>query len=131
MPENADYHDKLSDWFLTKEDIHQRTKQIFFRERQIWTCHLGVNIGHEQNGGGENHVRPVLVLKKLSPSTALVVPLTTSDKNSRFRCKVGKNSFLLFDQIRVIDVRRFRYLKQTIPSEKFTEIKQNFLEILQ
>ncbi|MFA7169790.1 MAG: hypothetical protein WC178_02965 [Candidatus Paceibacterota bacterium] len=39
-------------------------KKKKFREREIWWCSLGENIGFEQDGKNEKFERPILVLRK-------------------------------------------------------------------
>ncbi len=40
-------------------------KNLFFKEREVWYCYLGLNVGFEQDGKGDSFLRPVLVLRKL------------------------------------------------------------------
>lgn len=37
-------------WHSKKEKIENQNETISFRERDIWWCHLGLNLGHEQDG---------------------------------------------------------------------------------
>ena len=43
------------------QDIQERP---YFKEREIWWVNLGVNVGFEQDGKGDNFERPILILKK-------------------------------------------------------------------
>ncbi len=38
----------------------------FPKEGEVWMSNLGKNIGFEQNGGGNNFSRPILVVKKFN-----------------------------------------------------------------
>ena len=67
-------------WNELKKSIQQNTQEIYFNEAEVWWCTLGINVGHEQDGVGNLAQRPVLVLKKLSAETCVVVPLTSSHK---------------------------------------------------
>ena len=51
-----------------------------FHEREVWWCSLGANIGFEQDGGGEDFERPVVILKKFNLDACLIVPLTARPK---------------------------------------------------
>ena len=125
----------LSAWFKKKYILNEQVNLVFFGERQVWMAHLGVNIGHEQNGG-KNFLRPVLILKKWSSSTALIIPLTTKSKDipSRVSIKVitknSKPSFLLLDQLKTIDAKRLSHKIGIISVEDFLLLKQKIVDIL-
>ena len=97
-------------WHEKKEKLHDAASAPFYHEREIWWCALGMNIGSEQDGSGDEYRRPVLILKGLSVKTCLVVPLTTSSKKHLLRPRVGvveeKEAYALLSQLRVIDTKR-------------------------
>ena len=109
-------------WNDAKKGIHAASARPFYHEREIWWCSLGINIGFEQDGGGEEHRRPVIILRGHSAQTCLVVPLTTSTQEHPLRPSVGivddKEARVLLSQMRVIDtkrlVRKIGYLDRTI-----------------
>jgi mRNA interferase MazF len=100
----------FTQWNNLKQKIHITGKCKFYHAREIWWCALGVNVGHEQDGSGEEYRRPVLVLKGFGEETCLVVPLTTSAQKHPLRPSIGavdgKEAHALLSQIRVIDTRR-------------------------
>ena len=54
-------------WNEVKKNLHQKEKEVeFFKEKQIWWCSVGQNLGSESYGKGATFSRPVLVFKKLS-----------------------------------------------------------------
>ena len=65
-------------WNIQKKAIHNSRKNKFYRNREVWWCDLGVNIGFEQDGTGDNNRRPILIIKGFSKEVCLIVPLTTS-----------------------------------------------------
>ena len=97
-------------WNTKKKDLHGRQSGLFYHEREIWWCALGVNIGFEQDGSGEEYRRPVLILKGLSAKTCLIVPLTASSRKHLLRPSVGvvegKEARALLSQLRVVDIKR-------------------------
>lgn len=107
-------------WNEKKRNLHDRNCPPFYHEREIWWCALGVNIGFEQDGSGEDYRRPVLILKGFSAKTCLVVPLTTSHHKHILRPSVGmvgdKEAYALLSQLRVIDtkrlIRKMEYLEK-------------------
>ncbi len=53
----------------------------FFKEREIWWVSIGINIGHEEDGKGEQYSRPVLILKKFNKYTFSGIPLSTTKRS--------------------------------------------------
>ena len=51
------------------------------KERDIWWCSIGVNIGDEIDGKNELFHRPVLILKKFSSELCLVAPTSAMARN--------------------------------------------------
>ncbi len=121
-------------WNEQKKQTHKRSDAPFYHDRELWWCALGVNVGSEQDGSGEEYRRPVLVLKGLSAETCLVIPLTTSARHHPLRPVVGtvegKDAHALLSQMRVIDtkrlVRKIGYLDKAV----FEEIRKAAREML-
>ena len=76
---------EFDQWNNLKKELHSSAPQqeFYISNREIWFVHLGMNVGTEQNGKGDNFLRPVLVLKKLG-NVYLVIPMTTKGKDTRF-----------------------------------------------
>ena len=55
-----------------------------FKEREIFYMKMGQNVGFEQNGKGENFVRPVIILKKFNKEMFFGVPLSSQYKEGKF-----------------------------------------------
>lgn len=72
-------------WHKRKEFINNIKQCPFFHEREIWFCYLGANVGFEQDGSGQEFLRPVVVVRKFNNEIFWAVPLTKSAKelNSR------------------------------------------------
>jgi mRNA interferase MazF len=125
---------EFDNWNTKKKKIHEKELGVFFHKREIWWCSLGLNVGNEQDGSGDEYRRPVLILKGLSKQTCLIVPLTTSIHAHSMRPPIGlvdnKEASALISQIRVIDsrrlVRKIGYLDQSI----FDKIKKIIKELL-
>ncbi|MDP3697298.1 MAG: type II toxin-antitoxin system PemK/MazF family toxin [Candidatus Taylorbacteria bacterium] len=105
-------------WHSKKSEIDKIGKRPFFHEREIWYCNLGVNVGFEQDGSGDDFLRPVVIVRKFNNEIFWGVPLTKSDK------KISKNaekyyfpfsfasntkSAAILSQIRLIDARRLSH----------------------
>ena len=98
-------------WNNIKKETHKRiTDDVYFKEREVWWVRLGVNIGFEQDGTGEQYARPVVVIKKYNPEVFLIVPLSTTGKRGKYYFSIGnidgKEAVAILSQIRLIDAHR-------------------------
>lgn len=67
-----DFHE----WHDQKEKLEQGESRLFFHPREIWFCALGLNVGFEQDGRGEEYLRPVLIFRKFNNQVFWGLPLT-------------------------------------------------------
>lgn len=118
----------FTQWNTNKQDIHASGMRKFYHVREVWWCALGVNIGSEQDGSGDEYRRPVLILKGLSKDTCLIIPLTTSKQTHFLRPAIGmiggKEAHALISQLRVIDTRRLVRKIEYLQIEKFEIIRK-------
>lgn len=121
-------------WSKKKISINSFNKNRFYRIRDIWWCSLGINIGFEQDGKDKEFQRPVLILKSLSRSTCLVIPLTTSEKANTYRLYLGivagKESRAIISQIRVIDTKRLINKIDVLDNRRFESIRKAIKDML-
>ncbi|MDP3646386.1 MAG: type II toxin-antitoxin system PemK/MazF family toxin [bacterium] len=124
-------------WSGKKKSLHERrdTDHLYFRERDIWWCSLGVNVGFEQDGKGESSQRPVLVLRKFNRHVMLVLPLTTRSKpnNKYYISFIGPDGLersAVLSQIRLIDIRRLNEHLFMLDEETFMRIKKATLDVI-
>ncbi len=115
-------------WNEHKKSIHDTNENKLYHEREIWWCSLGVNVGFEQDGSGDDGERPVLILKGFSKYVCLVVPLTTSEKKNRYHFSLGRvdgrNAFGIYSQLRLIDTRRLINKIAFLDQSLFTEMRK-------
>ena len=120
--------DKFDEWIIIKRNTHHITNPKLYRERDIWWCKFGINIGDEEDGKGKFYLRPVIVIKGLGPNTCLVVPLTTSKNVHKYRIPVGTvrnhDAKAIISQIRVVDTRRFVEKSGFVDKKKSADIKK-------
>jgi mRNA interferase MazF len=115
-------------WTIHKKKTNLNKGRTFFKEREIWWCSIGLNVGDEEDGKGKTFSRPVLVLKKFNHSTFLGIPLSTQIKENRFYYKLhfkGIEQCALFSQIRVFDAKRLGVKMGSITSNEFNKIKES------
>lgn len=121
-------------WSERKTLLDQQRNVPSFKERDVRWCRIGVNVGYEILGKGDDFTRPVLVLKKFSRFTFLGAPLSTKPPKFETHIPVrigGRDGIIRLDQIRTMDARRFRGdLIQRLPVRKFSEIKRALVTLL-
>lgn len=121
-------------WNNIKQELHGATDTPFCNEREVWWCSLGLNIGFEQDGSGEDYRRPVLIFKHMGGQTYLVVPLTISPKTHPMRLPIGvvggRSAYTALSQIRVIDTRRLLQKIETLSETVFDEIRKTIKDFL-
>ena len=123
----------FDNWNELKKDVNNSEGKLY-KERDIWWCSLGVNVGFEQDGTGKSYERPVVVLRGFSRSVCLVVPLTTSTKANKYHLPLGgiagKSAAAIISQVRLVDTRRFIDKVGMLEQEKFEELKNAVRDLL-
>ena len=86
---------EYGEWHKKKKALNEREDidNIFFREKEVWWTALGVNIGFEQDGKGEEFRRPVLILKKFN-TKRLIDKLGVADEDSFIKIKNAVKAML-------------------------------------
>lgn len=114
-------------WNEIKKKTEDNISVLFFHEREIWWCKLGINIGFEQDGKGENALRPVLVFKKFNNELFLGIPLSTSQKKNKYYFTLGmydnSNQRAILSQLKSVDKKRLVSKVATISKEDFLNVK--------
>ena len=121
------YIKDFDNWHKIKKSVNDGKSRIY-KERDIWWCNLGVNVGFEQDGRGKLYRRPVVVIRGFSPQVCLVAPLTTSPKKNKYHFKLGKvtgdkSSSAIISQLRLVDTKRFVKRAGILEKEKFAKLK--------
>ncbi|MFA6304332.1 MAG: type II toxin-antitoxin system PemK/MazF family toxin [Patescibacteria group bacterium] len=120
-------------WHSKKEKLHNEALRLFFHEREVWWCSLGVNIGFEQDGKGVIFSRPILVLKKFNNEVFWALSLTTKIKQGKFYAPVILNDnvprCVIVSQLRLIDAKRLIDKIGTIGKENYNQIKKTTINL--
>jgi mRNA interferase MazF len=86
------------------------SSNTYFKERDIWWCYVGANVGQEQDGKGERFMRPVLVFKKFTRNLCWAIPLSTKVRSGNFFFPLLAESNIIriatLPQMRLIDTKR-------------------------
>ena len=113
-------------WNEVKKNISNNNQKFFIKQREIYWIYLGENIGFEQNGKGDEFLRPVLVYKKFSANLFYGIPLTTNIKNSKFYFKFkvkNRDNSAILSQMRLFDTKRIHDHLGKINVEEFAQLK--------
>ena len=123
----------FTDWNLLKQRLDNKQGLPTFKEREIWWCSLGVNIGHEENGKNEFFSRPILVVRKFNSNIFLGIPLTTKIKENRYYHQISfkeTKQCAMLSQIRVWESRRLMDKMGKISWDEFDEIRKKLSDII-
>lgn len=124
----------FQNWHQRKTAIeHKAEPRVFFHEREVWWCSIGLNIGFEQDGRGERFSRPVLVFKKFNKEVFWALPLSTKIKTGKFYAPVhlgdGMARVAIISQIRLIDAKRLIVKVGSIAENNYAEIQKAVINL--
>jgi len=94
---------------------------------------IGVNVGFEQDGGGRDFLRPVIVFRKFNNEIFWGIPLTHTKKKAPFyfQFKIGRTiSTAILSQIRLFDARRLSHILGAMLGPDFSSLKKKFKALL-
>lgn len=97
-------------------------RDLFFYEREVWWCSLGLNIGVESDGKNGNFERPVLIIKKFNSEMLWIVPLTSKERNGIHFQKITHDSgvsWACLSQVRTISTKRLLRKIGMVPEAEF------------
>ncbi len=127
------YSKNFDKWNETKKEISEVDINKNFSERDAWFIKMGLNVGFEQDGKGDEYLRPVLVLKKFNKSVFLGIPLTKIEKDlpfyHTFEFKKEKSTAIL-SQVRLFDTKRLKFRYGKVSKFDFDEIKEKLIELI-
>ena len=120
-------------WHKLKSNIEKKEKRLNFQIRDVLFCSIGENVGFEQDGRGEEFLRPVVVVKKFNKEVFLGVPLTHTDKKGKYYFSFNLNketSVAILSQIRLFDAKRIKYKIGMMSGQDFNSLKEKIRQIL-
>lgn len=121
-------------WNEEKKIIDNTENKKTFHEREVFSINVGENVGFEQNGKGEEFLRPVIIYKKFSGNVFLGIPLTKAEKEGKFYKSFefqGKKSTAILSQIRLFDSKRLKYKIGKMSVGDFNAVKEKLIELIQ
>ncbi|MEI6728770.1 MAG: type II toxin-antitoxin system PemK/MazF family toxin [bacterium] len=120
-------------WIKIKFNIHTHEKRPYFNEREVWWSSFGQNIGDEENGKGDNFMRPVVVIRKFNRNICLVVPTSSILKDNKFYYEIeykNQKYSALLSHLRTIDVKRLRRRITRLDSKEFERLVSALKELV-
>ncbi len=90
-------------------DLRPVQRSLYFDEREVWWCSLGLNVGVETDGKHEDFERPVLIVKKFNNQMIWILPLTSKERTGAHYHLVRHDrgvSWVCLTQIRTISTKR-------------------------
>ena len=126
------YIKNFASWGPFKSHLNNR-EPLFCKERQIWWCSTGVNVGSEQDGKNARFERPVLIVRRFTARLFLAMPLTTNMTEKPHKIiapawvnnkKTRLNRAFLINQMRVLDAARIHRKMGYVDKATFDEIKR-------
>ena len=128
---------QYNNWNEIKIAIEYENIIVGFKERDIFYMSMGKNIGFEQDGKGENFVRPVVIIKGFNKNMFFGIPLSTNIKEGKFYYKFQfqkkdelVENIALLSQMRLFSTKRLLNKIGVISKEDFIKMKNEFKSLI-
>lgn len=134
--ESEEFKEEYNKWNIKKQDIQflERAQNIYFKEGDVWWCSLGLNVGSESFGKGDNFRRPVLIIKKLSSDLCVAIPLTSKEKTGTWFIDItlqGEKKWAMLYQIRTLNKKRFSLKIGELDGTDLARVKEKLETLLE
>ncbi len=129
--------EQYNNWNNIKKQIANDNITVGFKNRDIFYMNMGKNIGFEQDGKGENFVRPVVIVKGFNKNMFFGIPLSTKIKEGKFyyRFKFNKKdeaieNIALLSQMRLFSTKRLLNKIGMMNIDDFENMKNKFKDLI-
>jgi mRNA-degrading endonuclease toxin of MazEF toxin-antitoxin module len=125
------YIKNFDKWNKSKKIIENRNNNHLssFRERDVWWCSIGINIGSEEDGKNEFFERPVLVLRKFNNRMSWVIPMSTKMRLNKYNYYF-ENEVALMSQLRIVSNKRLNRFIRRISTYEFSTIRWSICDLI-
>lgn len=123
----------FQEWLEIKQKLNDHHGIPTYKEREIWWCSIGVNIGHEEDGKGLFYRRPVLVTRKFNQHIFWGIPLTTQIKEKHYYHRIifkEQEQCAMISQLRLWESKRLNRKMGKLDKEQFDALRQKLKEML-
>ncbi len=120
-------------WYSKKKALQANSSKRFFYEKEVWWASIGVNLGDEEDGKGNNFARPVLVIRKFNKHLFLALPLSTTSKRGRYYFELNINGIAnvaILSQLKALDRKRLINKMAVIDNGTYAEVKAALRNLL-
>ncbi len=129
--------DIYDEWNTIKKETSKEKVLVGFKNRDIFYIKMGQNVGFEQNGKGNNFVRPVVIFKKFNKNMFFGIPLSTQIKEGKFyyyfefkkKNLISKNIALL-SQMKLYSSNRLLNKIGVMNNKDFEAMKEEFKKLI-
>ncbi|MEI6042199.1 MAG: type II toxin-antitoxin system PemK/MazF family toxin [bacterium] len=125
---------KFIDWMHSKKRIDSKERaETVIKEREVYWCSLGENIGDEENGKGTVFRRPVLIFKKFNNRIFWGIPMSTKNKVNIYYLKVKLRDMeqsVMLSQLRILDTKRLDTKIGYLSEGDFIKIQNSIMDII-
>ena len=129
--------EEYNNWNKIKKEIANDNITVGFKNRDIFYMNMGKNIGFEQDGKGDNFVRPIVVVKGFNKYMFFGIPLSTKIKEGKFyynfkfnkRDEIVENIALL-SQMRLFSTKRLLNKIGMMNIDDFNKMKNKFKDLI-
>lgn len=125
--------ENFNKWNEVKKGVESENILVGFKNRDIFYMNMGKNIGYEQDGKGENFVRPVVIVKGFNKDIFFGIPLSTKLKEGKFYYQFSfkkqdevVTNIALLSQMRLFSTKRLLNKIGVISTEDFKNLKDKF-----
>ncbi len=121
--------EKYDAWNERKKAIEFSNAPRFYfpHAGEVWMSSFGKNVGFEQDGAGNNFVRPVLIVKEFNHRMFWGTPLSTKQKRYDFYHNMtdpyGRPISVILAQLRLISEKRLQRKLYDFPDDALLEIR--------
>ena len=125
--------DDFDIWNEKKKELNTLEKDVYFKEGEIWWCFWGMNVGEEVYGKGKDFQRPAVILKKLSKTSAIALPVTAVPRKGswyHFINPQGNPRWVMMHQIKFVSINRLSRRQFSLSLEEFSKLKESEAELL-
>ena len=124
---------EFDNWNNFKKTLEWSSNNILFKEGDIWWTSIWINIWEESCWKWDKFKRPVLIIKKLSKTNCIVIPLSTKIKTGTWFAQYKIHWIIytaLLYQIKMINIKRFESREWQIHINDFNKIKKRLKNLL-
>jgi len=121
-------------WNVVKQEVDNAAHTPTFKEREIWWCKIGINVGHEADGKSRFYNRPVLIVKKFNSRIFWGVAMTTKIKEDPHYFLIDfqdRKQCVMLSHLRLYDSKRLQgKMIGTLSHKQFEAVKTALKELL-